>query len=165
MTTWPTWWQWRIPNTNNNMKHQVTHNDKSDTSNSAIWLEKNDLCKLKIHLRLSMMMCFATFENKNQGPWNGGYYSQFFGIGGVMLTVAIICLPTGYFGQIGAPFAPYFWPYLDQLPRTTKGRESVHGWMLRPHALWFMQTRCDRPSCSEINLLLELSVTRRLGQK
>jgi hypothetical protein len=63
------------------------------------------------HLLLKMMMGMLAFEN-NQGLWNGGYYSQFFGIGGVMVTVAILWLSTGYFGGIGAPFAPYFWPYL-----------------------------------------------------
>ncbi|KAM0905465.1 hypothetical protein ACQ4PT_017376 [Festuca glaucescens] len=75
-----------------------------------------------------MMMGLLAFEN-NQGLWNGGYYSQFFGIGGVMLTVAILCLSTGYFGGIGAPFAPYFWPYLDQLPRKKEQQRPVRVYM------------------------------------
>ncbi|XP_062195736.1 ethanolamine-phosphate cytidylyltransferase-like isoform X2 [Phragmites australis] len=63
------------------------------------------------------MMGLLAFET-NQG----GYYSQLFGIGGVMITVAILMLSTGYFGGIGAPFAPYFWPYLGQLPKKERNR-------------------------------------------
>ncbi|GJN36701.1 hypothetical protein PR202_gb25586 [Eleusine coracana subsp. coracana] len=68
-----------------------------------------------------MMMGLLAFES-HQGLWSGGYYSQLFGIGGVMITVAILMLSTGYFGGIGAPFAPYFWPYLGQVPKR-KGRK------------------------------------------
>ncbi|XP_062191169.1 ethanolamine-phosphate cytidylyltransferase-like isoform X2 [Phragmites australis] len=71
-----------------------------------------------------MMMGLLAFES-NQG----GYYSQLFGIGGVMITVAIIMLSTGYFGGIGAPFAPYFWPYLGQLPKKKERKRPVRVYM------------------------------------
>uniref|UniRef100_A0A453FXZ5 ethanolamine-phosphate cytidylyltransferase n=3 Tax=Aegilops tauschii TaxID=37682 RepID=A0A453FXZ5_AEGTS len=79
-------------------------------------------------LHLKMMMGLLAFEN-NQGLWNGGYYSQFFGIGGVMVTVAILWLSTGYFGGIGAPFAPYFWPYLGQVPKKKERQRPVRVYM------------------------------------
>uniref|UniRef100_A0ACD5WW01 Uncharacterized protein n=1 Tax=Avena sativa TaxID=4498 RepID=A0ACD5WW01_AVESA len=87
---------------------------------------KQYLRTIRIHLR--MVIGLLAFEN-NQGLWNGGYYSQFFGIGGVMLTVAILCLSTGYFGGIGAPFAPYFWPYLDQFPKKKERQRPVRVYM------------------------------------
>ncbi|KAL6659060.1 hypothetical protein ACP70R_003100 [Stipagrostis hirtigluma subsp. patula] len=71
-----------------------------------------------------MMMGLLAFES-NQG----GYYSQLFGIGGVMITVAILMLSTGYFGGIGAPFAPYFWPYLGQLPKKKEHKRPVRVYM------------------------------------
>jgi cytidyltransferase-like protein len=43
--------------------------------------------------------------------------------------VAILCLSTGYFGGIGAPFAPYFWPYLDQLPKKRERQRPVRVYM------------------------------------
>ncbi|KAL6843182.1 hypothetical protein ACP4OV_026895 [Aristida adscensionis] len=70
-----------------------------------------------------MMMGLLAFES-NQG----GYYSQLFGIGGVMITVAILMLSTGYFGG-GAPFAPYFWPYLGQLPKKKERKRPVRVYM------------------------------------
>ncbi|KAF2918642.1 hypothetical protein DAI22_08g071900 [Oryza sativa Japonica Group] len=75
-----------------------------------------------------MMMGLLAFES-NQGLWNSGYYSQLFGIGGVMVTVAILWLSTGYFGGIGAPFAPYFWPYLAQLPKKKERKRPVRVYM------------------------------------
>uniref|UniRef100_A0A0E0EJ88 ethanolamine-phosphate cytidylyltransferase n=1 Tax=Oryza meridionalis TaxID=40149 RepID=A0A0E0EJ88_9ORYZ len=75
-----------------------------------------------------MMMGLLAFES-NQGLWNSGYYSQLFGIGGVMVTVAILWLSTGYFGGIGAPFAPYFWPYLGQLPKKKERKRPVRVYM------------------------------------
>ncbi|KAJ1267803.1 hypothetical protein BS78_07G086100 [Paspalum vaginatum] len=75
-----------------------------------------------------MMMGLLAFES-NQGLWNGGYYSQLFGIGGVMITVAILMLSTSYFGGIGAPFAPYFWPYLGQVPKKRERKRPVRVYM------------------------------------
>ncbi|KAF8783632.1 hypothetical protein HU200_000449 [Digitaria exilis] len=75
-----------------------------------------------------MMMDMLAFES-HQGLWNSGYYSQLFGIGGVMITVAILMLSTGYFGGIGAPFAPYFWPYLGQVPKKREHKRPVRVYM------------------------------------
>ena len=75
-----------------------------------------------------MMMGLLAFES-HQGLWNSGYYSQFFGIGGVMITVAILMLSTGYFGGIGAPFAPYFWPYIGQVPKKRERKRPVRVYM------------------------------------
>ncbi|GJN09575.1 hypothetical protein PR202_ga27614 [Eleusine coracana subsp. coracana] len=75
-----------------------------------------------------MMMGLLAFES-HQGLWSGGYYSQLFGIGGVMITVAILMLSTGYFGGIGAPFAPYFWPYLGQVPKRKERKRPVRVYM------------------------------------
>ena len=77
---------------------------------------------------LKMMMGLLAFES-HQGLWNSGYYSQLFGIGGVMITVAILMLSTGYFGGIGAPFAPYFWPYLGQVPKKRERKRPVRVYM------------------------------------
>ncbi|CAO2163980.1 unnamed protein product [Urochloa humidicola] len=74
------------------------------------------------------MMGLLAFES-HQGLWNSGYYSQLFGIGGVMITIAILMLPTGYFGGIGAPFAPYFWPYLGQVPKKRERKRPVRVYM------------------------------------
>uniref|UniRef100_A0A0E0EJ89 ethanolamine-phosphate cytidylyltransferase n=1 Tax=Oryza meridionalis TaxID=40149 RepID=A0A0E0EJ89_9ORYZ len=46
-----------------------------------------------------------------------------------MVTVAILWLSTGYFGGIGAPFAPYFWPYLAQLPKKKERKRPVRVYM------------------------------------
>jgi ethanolamine-phosphate cytidylyltransferase len=75
-----------------------------------------------------MMMGLLAFES-HQGLWNSGYYSQMFGIGGVVITVAILMLSTGYFGGIGAPFAPYFWPYLGQVPKKREHKRPVRVYM------------------------------------
>lgn len=39
-----------------------------------------------------------------------------------MITLVILMLSTGYFGGLGAPFAPYFWPYLGQVPKKERKR-------------------------------------------
>uniref|UniRef100_A0A0E0B9X6 ethanolamine-phosphate cytidylyltransferase n=1 Tax=Oryza glumipatula TaxID=40148 RepID=A0A0E0B9X6_9ORYZ len=77
---------------------------------------------------MSQVGSVSAFES-NQGLWNSGYYSQLFGIGGVMVTVAILWLSTGYFGGIGAPFSPYFWPYLGQLPKKKERKRPVRVYM------------------------------------
>ncbi|CAL4997484.1 unnamed protein product [Urochloa decumbens] len=74
------------------------------------------------------MMGLLAFES-HQGLWNSGYYSQMFGIGGVMITIAILMLSTSYFGGIGAPFAPYFWPYLGQVPKKRERKRPVRVYM------------------------------------
>ncbi|XP_066330132.1 ethanolamine-phosphate cytidylyltransferase-like isoform X2 [Miscanthus floridulus] len=75
-----------------------------------------------------MMMGLLAFES-HQGLWSSGYYSQLFGIGGVMITLTILMLSTGYFGGIGAPFAPYFWPYLGQVPKKREHKRPVRVYM------------------------------------
>lgn len=73
-------------------------------------------------------MGLLAFES-HQGLWNSGYYSQLFGIGGVLITLTILMLSTGYFGGIGAPFAPYFWPYLGQVPKKRERKRPVRVYM------------------------------------
>nr|XP_029118636.1 ethanolamine-phosphate cytidylyltransferase isoform X2 [Elaeis guineensis] len=45
----------------------------------------------------------------NRWIWNGACYPQLVGLGGIMITIAILWLSTGYFGGIGVPYFPYFW--------------------------------------------------------
>ncbi|XP_008781724.1 ethanolamine-phosphate cytidylyltransferase-like [Phoenix dactylifera] len=45
----------------------------------------------------------------NRWIWDGACYSQLVGLGGIMITIAILWLSTGYFGGIGLPYFPYFW--------------------------------------------------------
>ena len=75
-----------------------------------------------------MMMGLLAFES-HQGLWSSGYYSQLFGIGGVLITLTILMLSTGYFGGIGAPFAPNFWPYLGQVPKKREHKRPVRVYM------------------------------------
>ncbi|KAG0522971.1 hypothetical protein BDA96_07G083200 [Sorghum bicolor] len=75
-----------------------------------------------------MMMGLLAFES-HQGLWNSGYYSQLFGIGGVLITLTILMLSTGYFGGIGAPFSPFFWPYLGQVPKKRERKRPVRVYM------------------------------------
>jgi ethanolamine-phosphate cytidylyltransferase len=75
-----------------------------------------------------MAIGLLAFES-HQGLWNSGYYSQLFGIGGVLITLTILMLSTGYFGGIGAPFAPYFWPYLGQVPKKRERKRPVRVYM------------------------------------
>ena len=77
---------------------------------------------------LKMMMGLLAFES-HQGLWSSGYYSQLFGIGGVLITLTILMLSTGYFGGIGAPFAPNFWPYLGQVPKKREHKRPVRVYM------------------------------------
>lgn len=46
-----------------------------------------------------------------------------------MITVVILMLSTGYFGGIGAPFAPYFWPHLGQVPKKRERKRPVRVYM------------------------------------
>ncbi|XP_068643836.1 ethanolamine-phosphate cytidylyltransferase-like [Aristolochia californica] len=47
------------------------------------------------------------FESHN---WDVFYYPQLFG--GIMITIAFLGLSTSYFGGIGVPSVPFFWPEL-----------------------------------------------------
>ncbi|KAG1364180.1 ethanolamine-phosphate cytidylyltransferase [Cocos nucifera] len=45
----------------------------------------------------------------NRWIWDGGCYPQLFGLGGIMVTIAILWLSTGYLGGIGLPYFPFYW--------------------------------------------------------
>ncbi|XP_073118370.1 ethanolamine-phosphate cytidylyltransferase isoform X2 [Elaeis guineensis] len=45
----------------------------------------------------------------NRWIWDGACYPQLFGLGGIMITIAILWLSTGYLGGIGLPYFPFVW--------------------------------------------------------
>ncbi|XP_072969452.1 ethanolamine-phosphate cytidylyltransferase-like [Typha angustifolia] len=68
------------------------------------------------------------FES-NHWIWDGVYYPQLFGLGGIMITAAILFLSTGYFGGIGAPFFPYFWPHMGLFYKNRSRKRPVRVYM------------------------------------
>lgn len=60
------------------------------------------------------------FEGNNW-MWRAGFYSQLFGIGGILLTTLIL-ISTGYFNAFGAPLPASYLPHLG-LFHKNKGKK------------------------------------------
>ncbi|XP_068638103.1 ethanolamine-phosphate cytidylyltransferase-like isoform X2 [Aristolochia californica] len=61
------------------------------------------------------------FENHNW-LWDGFYHSQLFG--GIMITIAFLGLSTSYFGGIGVPCMPFFWPEFGIFQKKKYGKKK-----------------------------------------
>eukprot|EP00268_Persea_americana_P041332 TRINITY_DN4113_c0_g1_i4.p1 TRINITY_DN4113_c0_g1~~TRINITY_DN4113_c0_g1_i4.p1 ORF type:complete len:254 (-),score=53.86 TRINITY_DN4113_c0_g1_i4:988-1749(-) len=66
------------------------------------------------------------FEN-HHWIWDGVYYPHLFG--GIMITAAVLGLSTSYFGGIGVPILPYFWPDLGFFQKKKFGKKPVRVYM------------------------------------
>lgn len=66
------------------------------------------------------------FEN-HHWIWDGVYYPHLFG--GIMITAAVLGLSTSYFGGIGVPSLPYFWPDLGFFQKNKFGKRPVRVYM------------------------------------
>ncbi|KAF6167305.1 hypothetical protein GIB67_043166 [Kingdonia uniflora] len=67
------------------------------------------------------------FENNNW-IWDGVYYYPHL-FGGIMLTAAVLGLSTSYFGGIGVPGLPYFWPDLRLFHKKRYVKKPVRVYM------------------------------------